>query len=456
MLVEAAVEPGRLRTLRRGGKVLVMDRVTGRSTFVPLDREPFLHLIAWEEEQLPADLAGLRRQVVGELAAQGVGTLEEPRFESLNTLILKLTKACNFTCTYCYEYESEDKAVHLDVDWARSAVRQSLELCDGWLQLIFHGGEPFFMFDRIKEIVLYGEAQAALLDKQIFFTGQTNLSRLSDDTIRFSVEHDIHWGFSLDGPPQHNDRFRIMRNGSGTHRYFEEALARYPEFVRGCSALVTVTSANQDDLLGISRYLQACGLSGWDWSLFHPIGRGRRHEEMEFDVGRLIASWNELFDAVVAGEFEGFAVDPVLDYVNNFVQGPGRNMCMRQNCGAARDLLSISSDGQIEACDCLDKLGPFANLGHVGETSLAAARDCETAQTIRSRDTRQSRCDDCIWLAVCGGSCLAYAPGLHGVYETGCQLALNAFDRISSQLAASDRLLAYRRSCYGPTGAGAR
>ena len=226
-----------------------------------------------------------------------------------------------------------------------------------------------------------------------------------------------------------------------------------PAFVRNCSAMATITSANHSQLLEVSRYFQACGLSGWDWSLFQPIGRGRQNKElraeMDFDIEPLIVSWNQLFDAVVNCEFDGFTVSPVLKYVENFINGPGRNMCMRKECGAGRDLLSLSSDGQIEACDCIDPKGPLANLGNLKLVTLSAARESETARRIRSRQVERHKCGDCLWLAVCGGTCLARARDLHGVHEEECQLALNAFDRISQHLAESTRLVDYLNSCYG-------
>lgn len=215
--------------------------------------------------------------------------------------------------------------------------------------------------------------------------------------------------------------------------------------------MATITSANYDNLLGISRYFQSQGLRGWDWSLFQPIGRGRQQAEVCFEIDKLIDSWNELFEAVTTGEFDGFAVSPVLKYLDNFLNGPGRNMCMRKGCGAGRDLLSISSDGQVEACDCIDPQGPLANLGNLKLVTLTRARDSEVARLIRSREVEQGRCEQCIWLAVCGGTCLARAQTLHGICEDECQLALNAFDRISNDLAESTRLRDYLNSCYGST-----
>jgi uncharacterized protein len=439
----------RIAILERGSKLLVMDRFTGRSVYAPKTSRQVLRLLGTEEDRLPPELKSVRRKLQTELASYGIGGPVPPRSDTLNTLILKLTNACNYACVYCYDYEPEETATTLALDVAIRSVTEALESCNKGLQVVFHGGEPFLVFEHIREIVFAAEKLARRLGKQVRFVGQTNLSRLSQDTISFSQEHNIHWGFSLDGPAQQNDVFRVLRNGAGTHDRFAKALAEFPEFVRGCSAMATITSANYGNLLGISRYFQSLGLRGWDWSLFQPIGRGRSHPQVSFEIDKLVDSWNELFDAVVSGEFDGFGVSPITKYVDNFINGSGRNMCMRKGCGAGRDLLSISSDGQIEACDCIDPHGPLSDLGNMKLVSLTRARDSDTAKLIRSRDVEKERCGTCIWLAVCGGTCLARAQTLDGVCEDECQLALNAFDRISSHLSESTRLRDYLDGCYG-------
>lgn len=195
-------------------------------------------------------------------------------------------------------------------------------------------------------------------------------------------------------------------------------------------------------------------MKSWDWSLFQGIGMGRDHcEGFAFSVERVIAAWNALLSSVERAEFMGFHVKPVTDYLHNMILGPGSNMCMRQKCGAARDLLSISADGTISACDCIDRKGPLGLLGlvqldHPG--SLRRALDSETANLIRSRDVTTGKCDECIWLAQCGGTCLAHADTLHGIYDTQCRLALNAFPRIAASITESHALQDYWNSLYGP------
>jgi uncharacterized protein len=289
--------------------------------------------------------------------------------------------------------------------------------------------------------------------KEIVFMGQTNLSRLNQEMVDFFEEHKMLWGISLDGPPEINDRFRVLRNGKGTYQHFEEAFEKFPEFVRSCGVMSVITALNDRHLLPIARHFRDLGIRSWDWSLFFPIGQGRLNNEVfAFSTDRLLESWNALFDAVEQGEFDGMSVRPVSSYLANFLLGPGRNMCMKKGCGAGRDLLSVSADGSIQACDSFDPRGSHADLGLVqigGSNSLKRARASEKVARIRSRDVTLGNCGECPWLAVCGGTCMAHADSLHGVWEAQCQLAMLAFSRIATSLAESDALRRYWKSLQG-------
>lgn len=427
-------------------RALVIDRENGGWAFIPADSLPIARLLGVPAKDLPSDLSDQRNALAGELWDLRFGEPRRATPDDLNTLILKLTKACNYACTYCYDLEPEDKISHLSAETSIQAIREALELAPRQLGVILHGGEPTLLFPLIRQIVLAGERLAEELRREIVFLGQTNLSRLDQEMVDFFQEHRIRWGVSIDGPAEVNDRFRVMRNGGGTYRYFSAALERFPDFVRSCGIMSVITAHNDDALLSTARHFRGLGFSSWDWSLFHPIGQGRlQSEKFEFSTERLLESWAELFEAVEAGEFDGMRIRPVTSYLENFLLGPGRNMCMKRDCGAARDLLSVSSDGSIQACDCLDTKGPYADLGliQIGGGSLRQARESDTAATIRSRDTTGGECGQCPWLAVCGGTCLAHAEDLNGVWLSQCRLAKLAFSSIAGSLAESDRLSRY-------------
>ena len=99
----------------------------------------------------------------------------------------------------------------------------------------------------------------------------------------------------------------------------------------------TVTRINDSLLLESARYFRDLGMAGWDWSLFQPIGRGRSGGLFQVEIDKLCGSWGQLFDAVADGEFDGFLVQPVKKYLDNFLHGPG-GICV---CARNAELLEI-------------------------------------------------------------------------------------------------------------------
>lgn len=443
-------DASRIRALDRSGQSLVMDRISGRWALVPASDAHLVPLLASDPggelgSEASARLQALRT-ALQELGLGFEGT--ERKFSALNTLILKLTNACNLACTYCYDHEDMEKATVLGVSNALLAIGQALAIAPGKLSVILHGGEPTLLWSQIEQIIVEGEKLAKRYGNRIQFTGQTNLTRLDTRMVDFSNSHGILWGVSIDGSAKYHDKFRVDHQGNGSFSQYLRALEKFPDFVRSCSVMTTVTLQNAAHLLEIGRYFHQLGICAWDWSLFQPIGRARASASIfEPDTADICSSWLELFEAVESGEFDGFQVFPVTKYIDNFLSGPGDNMCMRSECGAARDLLSISADGTIEACDCIDPKGCLSGLGNLETGSLSEALGSPVAQKIRSRDlSAQAPCKDCIWYGVCGGTCLAHAGGVDAVWSAACEVAKTAFDAISASIARDDRLVRYMAS----------
>jgi uncharacterized protein len=442
-------DSSRVRHLPRKGADLLMDRLSGGwFMLAPQDRDllPLLERPQAEiahpsfEQRLTQLRSALKEQYIG---------YPKPKVshDNLNTVILKLTNACNLACTYCYDHEHMEDATVLPMAHIETTLSQALDLVDSKLWIILHGGEPTLLWPTIEKIVHTGKKLAAERNKIIEFTGQTNLTRVTQRMVDFSTEHGIDWGVSLDGAAAINDKFRIRHNGKGSFDAFEQALAQFPEFVKRCGVMTTVTSANANKLYDTAKYFHALGMPSWDWSLFQPIGRARHAEGLAPKDDVILHSWRAIFQAVERGDYDGFPVKPVTKYLDNFLHGSGANMCMRDECGAARDLLSISASGTIEACDCIDPLGALSGLGHIAHQSLSDARNSDIAKTIRSRNmSEHSLCSNCIWYGVCGGTCLAHAQAVDDVWDVGCAVAQQAFGLISDSLSHSDRLLTYKNS----------
>ena len=438
-----SIQLNRIRVKRYGSQLFIADKLSGRWLYSPTELESLFLSNS-------KDCSKQRIDALQLMSSSGIG-FDVPKhdFGDLKMLIIKLTNACNLGCSYCYDYEKQEKATVLEVDAALKSITEALELCKSRLTILFHGGEPMLVWPFIEQLTLHARAESQRIGRDVYLTGQTNLTQLTDHVVKFSQMHRISWGISFDGPPPINDKFRITRKGMGSFVRLQNALKRWPDFVLNCGVMSTITSANVDRLVEVVRFFKDSGFTYWDWSLFQSTGRGRDNKEIDFAISTLTHSWSELFIHVLEGKFDGFEIKPVKSYIENFFfNSQSNNMCMRDECGAGRDLASISADGTIEACDCIDPQSDIANLGNIKLVSLEQSRQSKKARKIRSRNMNNApSCGDCIWYAMCGGTCLAYAPSLNDKSEMHCALSLTAFDAIAEECAISHvRVARYMRS----------
>jgi uncharacterized protein len=363
---------------------------------------------------------------------------------ALNTLILKLVGYCDLACRYCYDYHAATYSRRLSNEVARRAIVDSLGRSGPLLQILFHGGEPLLAIDQIRSLVPFAQEAARAAGRTVKFTVQTNGRHFLPETIDFLLENRVAIGVSLDGPPEINDRNRVDHAGRGHFAEIETALRSDPRLQAAVGVLTTVTRTNATRLLETAKYFRDLGIKRWDTTLFQPLGRATgASAQFAPPTDAIIRSYLVLFDAVEAGDFEGMAVLPVLRYVRNVLTTERRSMCLRDGCGAARDLVSISVDGTIQSCDCIGD--PTLSLGRMDREGIGEALESPVAEAIRSRSTSAlSPCRECDWRSFCGGTCLARS-GLKQVDEQECQIALTVFPEIFRRLAQSDRLKRYAR-----------
>ncbi|MEG1708196.1 MAG: radical SAM protein [Acinetobacter sp.] len=120
------------------------------------------------------------------------------------TVVLTLTNKCNLHCIYCYEGLKDNHSMSFET--AKAILDKEFALNENKeLQIDFHGGEPLYCFDMIKQLCEWSLSQKRNC-KYIFFIG-TNGTLLTPTMKKWFVEHkDRVWlGLSLDGTKQmHN------------------------------------------------------------------------------------------------------------------------------------------------------------------------------------------------------------------------------------------------------------
>jgi His-Xaa-Ser system radical SAM maturase HxsB len=113
------------------------------------------------------------------------------------------------------------------------------------IKVEFQGGESLLNFDLIKLIVESVGRKNQQEKRNVAFVIATNLSMLTDEHLRYCLEHDIYISTSLDGPRELHNRNR-PRPGRDSYERTVAAIARVRQVLgpHRIAALMTTTEAS--------------------------------------------------------------------------------------------------------------------------------------------------------------------------------------------------------------------
>ena len=362
----------------------------------------------------------------------------------VNTIILKVVGHCNLACSYCYDYNSVRYKLKMPFEKAKQAIDGVWGRSGDNLNILFHGGEPMLEKKLIFKIVEYVNQKRLLSNKRIKFSIQTNGTQFDDEWVEHLLSNNYSIGVSLDGDEKINDINRYYHNKKGSFRKIISTINSYPQLKERVGILTTVTKTNVNNLFEIAKFFQELGFKTWKSILYQTAGRSIAFDDkLHPDSIEIVNSYLKLFEGIENGDFPKIKIASISSYIENVLYYKRTNMCLRSNCGAGSDLVSISVDGTIEACDCITNID--YRLGKLSSAeSISTALDSTVAQAIRSRNVESLfQCSNCDWRKFCGGTCLAKAGRLDKVEPTECLLSLNLFEKIFESLNKSNSLIDY-------------
>jgi uncharacterized protein len=339
------------------------------------------------------------------------------------SFLIKVHSRCNLMCDYCYEYncgntswrkkpkemswEVYTKAVERIVE---HAARHSIRSCF----FSFHGGEPLLRTpDFFRQAVNYAKHEFASCNIDIEFGMQSNATLLTSEMVKTLSELSIGIGISLDGPETAHNEFRVYSNG----------LPSYADVRAGLDCLLTsggrsiwggfltVININQDPG-EIFDHLASFAPPSTDFLEPHgawnklPTGKDAPEDSKYGDwLIRLFDHWfysdnaaipirkfDEIIEHIYGGKgsLESFGLEPV-------------------------DLITIATDGDYEAVDCIKAAHPEAErLGlNIFEHTLdeVVSHPMISIRQI-GLDALPEQCHKCDIVHVCGGGYFAhrYSP----------------------------------------------
>jgi uncharacterized protein len=365
---------------------------------------------------------------------------------SFEYLLLKCTSACNYSCTYCYDHDEVHTSKNLDYEKTIEHVKEAIDLTRSHLTLLFHGGEPLIKKHFVQDVTVFAQRYAEKVGKRIFFKIQTHGGMFTDEIVQFLTEYDFFVGISMDGPPDINDKFRVLKNGRGTYEKFDVAYRRYGDFMRArCGIITTPTTGSAQHLLRVARHFRDLGFRAWRITNYLAIGRVQDEWSYETDTETYVSSILALVDAIEEGEFTGFYIGPVISLLTNLLSDERPDMCTPGNnsCGAGRRFLSVEADGEILPCDTLSR--EEFSVGNISVDSLRSALQHPNAKVI-AKSLPRSDCQSCSLLGVCGGTCL----GLSSLTQNRkmlCESYKRLYPDLMRRLHYSTKLLDYFEQC---------
>ena len=354
---------------------------------------------------------------------------------------------CNLDCEYCFFLSKEalypGSPFRMADDVHESYIKQLIETQRApQVTIAWQGGEPTLMglefFERTIELV----KKYARPGMQVDHTIQTNGTKLDSAWCQFFKRNNFLVGLSMDGPPHMHDKYRVDKNGDGTHEQVLAAARKLQQYNVDFNILCTVHAGNADHPLEVYCYFRDEVKT--DFIQFIPIveratqellpianrGWGDQNlpDEVELqDLPIAKSSKRPLYTldgslvterSVGPEQWGQFLIAVYDEWVRNdvgkvFVQmfdsalgswyGSGASLCIhRETCG---DALALEHNGDLYSCDHF--VEPKYLLGNIKEDHMLdmVASDQQRKFGNDKRDTLPKYCLECPVRFACHGGC---------------------------------------------------
>lgn len=346
--------------------------------------------------------------------------------KNVKALCLNVAHDCNLRCKYCFaskgHYNGERRL--MDKKVAQSAVDFLIEHSGNLknLEVDFFGGEPLMAFDTIKYVISYARSLEDRCGKRFHFTVTTNCTILNDEIIDYLHENMDNIVMSLDGRKRVNDAIRVKADGSGSYDQVVENIKRIVKlrkrdgkdyYVRG-----TFTRHNLDFAEDV---FHLADLGFGEISIEPVVGSEGDHLIGYGDLETIYQQYDRIAREYIYRKNSGRNPFRFYHFNVDIYNGP----CIYKRlsaCGAGRDYLAVTPEGDIYPCHQFIGYREFY-MGNVFEKKLNA----EVIDKLNNTHVlAKSECESCWARFLCSGGCSANNYQINGdlnvPYDIACRL----------------------------------
>lgn len=125
-------------------------------------------------------------------------------------IVIRYTKKCNLSCTYCYAYADDGTKQHMTNRMVISILDKISDTYpDRKINLSIHGGEPLIRYKDLTDLV----KSIKITHPNVNLFIQTNGTLITKDIASFLKDENFNVGISLDGFNEETNLPRCQNNG---------------------------------------------------------------------------------------------------------------------------------------------------------------------------------------------------------------------------------------------------
>lgn len=303
------------------------------------------------------------------------------------TLQWHLTNECELHCKHCYDRTQPSP---LNFEQAKQIVSDFSAFCRNKRilgQVVLTGGNPFLFdnFMNLYHLIANTELEIAILGNPV---SKHRLERL------VNIRKPMFFQVSLEGLQEHNDTIR----GQGYFQRVMDFLPLLREARIYSVVMLTLTQANIDEVIPLTRYLQD-HVDIFTFNRLTHTGEGKN----------LKSARPEQYKAFLEKYMIEAETNPIMKFKDNLfnilqdqADKPLHPGCTGHGCGAAFDFVAVLPNGETHACRKFPS--PIGNIIKDGFEKIYSSDDAE-----RYRQGCTA-CQNCSVRHACGG-CLAVTAG---------------------------------------------
>jgi len=318
--------------------------------------------------------------------------------------------ACNLGCRYCYYIGkgflgSEGKPLRMPENLLENYIIQHIAASpDEVIRFSWHGGEPTILGLEYFRMIVDIQRRFCPSGRTIANGMQTNGTLLDEEWGRFLAAEGFAVGFSLDGPRETHDRFRVTREGRPT---FDQTMHGFEILRRhGVSTdiLCVVSSHNVQRPDEVYRFFKRTGVP---YVTFLPLVE-RRPDSAEGVTPESVpaAAWGDflcsVFDEWVAGDIGSIKVQIIEEAARSAFDQEHSLCIFRPVCG---DIPVLEHNGDFYCCDHF--VNAEHRLGNIRATPLVELLESPAQKSfgLAKLEKLPQVCRACDVRVMCNGEC---------------------------------------------------